>query len=124
MKFKYLQHHAHLMTRLAVSHGDLTVAERCGFCMRIDKLEAHHPDYSKPLEVIWLCRSCHASTHETVEFNANRHPFGKRKRIKELAREIAANGDVSLTTAEMKSKYGISNGSTAKVRELIRKGLS
>lgn len=33
--------------------------ERCGK----QKSEAHHPDYSKPLEVIWLCRQCHAKEH-------------------------------------------------------------
>lgn len=27
------------------------------------KVDAHHPDYSKPLKVIWLCRSCHAKEH-------------------------------------------------------------
>lgn len=33
--------------------------ERCGKT----KSEAHHPDYTKPLEVIWLCRQCHAKEH-------------------------------------------------------------
>ena len=23
------------------------------------RLEAHHPDHSKPLQIIWLCNSCH-----------------------------------------------------------------
>lgn len=28
------------------------------------KVEKHHPDYSKPLEVVWLCRPCHRRLHE------------------------------------------------------------
>jgi hypothetical protein len=33
--------------------------KRCGS----EKAEAHHPDYSKPLEVEWLCRPCHLVDH-------------------------------------------------------------
>lgn len=28
--------------------------------------EAHHPDYSKPLEIIWLCRIHHAEIHHPL----------------------------------------------------------
>lgn len=28
--------------------------------------EMHHPDYSKPLEVEWLCKRCHAEQHYIV----------------------------------------------------------
>ena len=29
-------------------------------------VEAHHEDYSKPLEVIWLCRECHLEHHSSM----------------------------------------------------------
>lgn len=32
---------------------------RCGST----KVEMHHPDYSKPLMVEWLCRPCHREIH-------------------------------------------------------------
>jgi hypothetical protein len=31
------------------------------------KSEAHHEDYSKPLEVIWLCRRHHMERHRRYE---------------------------------------------------------
>lgn len=33
--------------------------ESCEICGKKCKPEAHHPDYSKPLLVIWCCPSCH-----------------------------------------------------------------
>lgn len=33
--------------------------EKCGN----EKAEMHHEDYDKPLEVIWLCRTCHLDLH-------------------------------------------------------------
>ena len=34
----------------------------CEFCGR-DDVHAHHKDYSKPLDVIWLCPKCHHRLH-------------------------------------------------------------
>lgn len=34
--------------------------DHCELCGSTDYLERHHPDYTKPLEVKTLCRTCHA----------------------------------------------------------------
>lgn len=38
------------------------VPQPCKLC-KAEKAEKHHPDYSKPLRVIWLCRKCHLDLH-------------------------------------------------------------
>ena len=35
----------------------------CAKCQAVCRPVAHHPDYSRPLSVVWLCRSCHALEH-------------------------------------------------------------
>ncbi len=39
----------------------------CSKCLLDKKLEAHHEDYTKPLDVIWFCRPCHSNHHKTLE---------------------------------------------------------
>lgn len=34
----------------------------CRDCNELN-VEAHHPDYSKPMEVIWLCKKHHGEIH-------------------------------------------------------------
>lgn len=34
----------------------------CETCGEKDA-EKHHPDYQRPLEVVWLCRACHLELH-------------------------------------------------------------
>jgi hypothetical protein len=45
----------------AVRDGRLN-KKPCAVCGRQDG-QAHHEDYSRPLDVIWLCRPCHAKHH-------------------------------------------------------------
>ena len=37
------------------------------------KAEAHHDDYAEPLQVRWLCRSCHRGWHAQHGPGLNRH---------------------------------------------------
>ena len=56
---------ATLKVRRAIANGKLKVrpCERCGFALGI---QAHHEDYSKPLDVVWLCTPCHGARHREI----------------------------------------------------------
>jgi hypothetical protein len=58
-----LKSRTHSVASRAVRAGKITpksVCEGCG--KKHPRLEKHHPDYSKPLEVQWLCPKCHGKT--------------------------------------------------------------
>jgi hypothetical protein len=52
---------AHSAVSNAVRDGRLAKLP-CLFCARTD-VHAHHRDYAKPLDVIWLCPKCHHRLH-------------------------------------------------------------
>lgn len=47
----------------AIKRGILVRPDKCSGCSSIGKVDGHHPDYSKPLQVVWLCRTCHRRLH-------------------------------------------------------------
>ncbi len=47
----------------AVKRGDIIKPRFCKNCNKKRKITAHHDDYSKPLEVQWLCYTCHGKVH-------------------------------------------------------------
>ena len=54
------------MLNNAVKSGKVHKPVFCSSCEGDKHLEAHHTDYSKPLEVLWLCRSCHRELHNKI----------------------------------------------------------
>jgi len=51
----------------ALKRGMLIRPDACTCCGDTRaKLEAHHPDYSRALDVVWLCVPCHRQTHAMV----------------------------------------------------------
>lgn len=52
---------AHYLVSNAIRDGRLE-KEPCVFC-GADKVHAHHRDYTKPLDVVWLCPKCHHRLH-------------------------------------------------------------
>ena len=54
-----------LLNRQVVS-GKLKKPKNCSTCNKRGRIEAHHTDYEKPLEVVWLCSGCHADADRLV----------------------------------------------------------
>lgn len=48
---------------VAIRNGELIRPLYCESCETQRAIHAHHPDYGKPLDVRWLCRSCHIEAH-------------------------------------------------------------
>lgn len=53
---------AHTALNNAVRSGKV-VKKPCEVCASTVGIHAHHKDYAKPLEVIWLCARCHHRLH-------------------------------------------------------------
>ena len=58
---------AHIILGNAVRGGRVikpTKCEKCGCIPKRRNLHAHHNDYTKPIDVIWLCSQCHSDHHK------------------------------------------------------------
>ena len=62
---------ANQLVAQAVRRGELVPAAVCERCGKPPtpggikkRLDAHHADYSRPLDVEWLCHSCHRREHQ------------------------------------------------------------
>lgn len=56
----------HVKIGNAVSQGRLSKPDQCSRCGESTpsrRLHAHHEDYSKPLEIEWICSKCHGMEH-------------------------------------------------------------
>jgi hypothetical protein len=63
---KTLEHKCRVMAHDAVRAGKLirpSFCPICGISNKIKRIEAHHDDYFRPLEVKWMCSQCHADYH-------------------------------------------------------------
>lgn len=60
---------AHYRVQDSITTGKL-IPKPCEKCGETEKIHAHHEDYSKPLDVMWLCFKCHKQRHR--EINAER----------------------------------------------------
>lgn len=57
---------AHTLVLWAIKTGILKKPIMCEECNKECKVEAHHVDYFKPLDIHWLCKKCHSKKHQTI----------------------------------------------------------
>lgn len=57
---------ARMLLARAVAAGTVTKPAQCSECTETYNLHGHHPDYAKPLDVVWLCPACHNRLHNAL----------------------------------------------------------
>lgn len=60
-----VQRQANIAVGNAIRDGRL-VPGPCERCGSEEHIHAHHEDYTKPLHVTWLCRTCHGLRHREI----------------------------------------------------------
>jgi hypothetical protein len=60
---EYMKLLARKRVRSRVRRGTL-VPGPCAQCGSTEQIHAHHEDYSRPLDVAWLCMPCHKAVHK------------------------------------------------------------
>lgn len=58
--------------RRAIKQGVIIRPDKCSNCEVFCKPDAHHEDYNRPLEVIWICKKCHVHIHHGHKFHRER----------------------------------------------------
>lgn len=54
------KHRDRMSAHNAAARAGFVAPTRCEGCNKPSKVEKHHPDYSRPLVIVWLCKPCHA----------------------------------------------------------------
>lgn len=65
---------AHSALEYALRAGRLTKPDACERCGEARRIHGHHEDYSKPLEVMWLCAPCHGARRREINAERRQRP--------------------------------------------------
>lgn len=55
------------MVNKRIQSGKIKKPDSCEECGETGYVEAHHEDYEKPFEVVWVCKLCHENIHHSNE---------------------------------------------------------
>jgi len=57
----------------AIESGRIKKPPYCSCCGRKKKLNAHHRDYTRPYDIVWLCVCCHKFLHAYMKRIVHTH---------------------------------------------------
>jgi len=112
---------AHRLLRKAVLDGKIVKPQACVQCREQKPLVAHHHDYSKPTDVHWICRKCHAIEHGGVAAGVPKtivkgEAHGRAKLTQTAVRKIKTQfGLVSM--CELARRFGVSESLIRQIRK-------
>jgi hypothetical protein len=61
-----LRRNCYALYKLAIKIGFLIRADKCSICDSVEGVEGHHQDYTRPLDVVWLCGNHHRIAHRNL----------------------------------------------------------
>lgn len=64
-RYSKAHNYAHQKVAQSKRVGTLIEPMMCEACGYMGSLHAHHEDYDKPYDVMWLCPECHRSLHQS-----------------------------------------------------------
>lgn len=84
------QKNARRALNAAVEAGAMKVPDSCSGCGvsgSETRLGAHHYDYAKPLDVVWVCARCHRHLDAERRMREGKPPYGRSRAVQMLQGE-------------------------------------
>lgn len=101
----------------ALRSGVLTKPNRCESCGKEGcAIQAHHKSYDDPLDISWLCISCHRQADRMRQAADNERYGNVRRLTDKQVREIRSSND---TNRNLAMAYGISSCSISKIKNYL-----
>lgn len=103
----------------AVKAGKVFKPDSCSKCKGSEKkMYGHHKDYSKPLEVEWLCSACHGITHRLSRI-IKQNAKNRRRTLKEVIDWDKYLDQLSYRQREVvKLRFGFAGGRPHTLKEI------
>lgn len=109
------KHAARSAASRAKASGKLVPPQNCEACdRRLRRLYMHHADYSKPLDVMWMCARCHGKAEHRIGTYRTARSIRKmtglraeRERRNLAMAELAEMSKVSIGTIAKAEQHGV-----------------